>query len=263
MRDEIVELRKLHVLNDSFEASDFVANVLREEIQQLRQMSYHGIFHSYIKSRGYPLPLDVISSSSYLKRPKIEQRLRVAINSGKNVILIGCEGSGKTTLVHYVVGTMPENRLGTILYVDTSDIEGTNESDVEVILAKKIANAINRLSHSRTGESFADWAERCQKDIFLQSIIDLRSATGLAEAFIVYLRTQDTEHISYVILDNLDSLSVRANKACVSFASTSWELTPDSPRSWAISWNVAVTSASLGSRYANSCIATGLSLDRF
>lgn len=73
-----------------------------------------GMFCSYVNKNGYPLSSEIINSSPYFRRPSNEKHLINSIKEEKNIFIIGCEGSGKSTLCHYAIGHLAKHCLNSI-----------------------------------------------------------------------------------------------------------------------------------------------------
>lgn len=70
----------------------------------LKQDAIDSELHKHASKHGYPIPDIVVKQSDYMNRNDHETRLLNTIINNRNAIIVGCEGSGKSTLIHKVIG---------------------------------------------------------------------------------------------------------------------------------------------------------------
>lgn len=211
MSPDVEFLKRISGPPREFDAAEFVNRFVEDEIQHLRHESFHGLFHDYVRENGYPLPEQIIHSSAYQPRKQIEDTLRKSIMAGQNAIILGCEGSGKTTLIHRVAGSVARDTTRPFLYIDASDIDIRSRADFIDTIYDKLTNAIAKNVSKDTEAAFEAWLDQHRQGIFSKTILDTSTPKRLAETFIAYIRTANDD-LNYIILDNIDSLSLSAAK---------------------------------------------------
>lgn len=203
-----IYLKQLHAARPKFKATKHVNRIIGDELRNIRQQSVFDYYHDYVSKYGYPIPAKSKLKSCYVSRPELESKLSRYIRSKKDIILLGCEGSGKTTMLHRVASDITESNSGRFLYIDANDIEGVQNVRNEPVVFLKLAKAIANLSKTEVGKEYVEWFSACQNVQFLKPLIKNDTALNQVESFFTFIRTQNHKWITHVIIDNIDSVSV-------------------------------------------------------
>lgn len=215
-RPEIELLQDVGSFNSNRTATKLIERVFDDILVSYKGKAYHSIYHEYVRKNGYPLPKEVLENPFYVKRDRVENDLKTAISSAQNVVVLGCEGSGKTTLIHRVVGQCAS--FGRFIYVDTSDLEITTSDDLFLkALLDRFLEAVLNGSSQADRKKFDTWLDSIlQKDRLLRSKFKDESSSDTLKNFLTWIAATNEKPV-YVILDNIDSLSATAGKAVFSY----------------------------------------------
>ena len=189
--------------------------IFDDELQKLVNHSYHSDLHRYVKLHGYPIPDSYLTNSSYISREKLEDQISKLIKNFRNIIVLGCEGSGKTTLIHRAVGS-PAIDLE-CLYIDTSDLEIESSKSFIDTIHHKFIHSISATFKDEDIQSFEEWASGNAKTNAIHRLLaSIDKPLGFIENFLSWLSIERKKHF-YVILDNIDSISIEAAKYLFAF----------------------------------------------
>lgn len=212
MRKEISLLKDIESVEPLKAPSSFIQRVFDDVILEYKSEAYHSIYHKHVLLNGYPLPSGVLKNGFYIRRKRIESDIRSKIEKNENIVILGCEGSGKTTIIHRVVGT--ENNPKRFLYIDTSDL-GVDLPDHESVLDSLISRMVNSISHicnKKDQEEFEEWITSVVKGNSLKKAqFENKKNSDIVSNYIYWLNSIKNRGI-YIILDNIDSLSAEIAK---------------------------------------------------
>jgi len=206
MRPEIEFLRRIDSGRPSKGAQAFAERIFESAISEIKQNAYQSPYHRYVVAHGYPLPEHLVQNQFYVGRPEIEKDIVEAISQGRNIVLLGCEGSGKTTLIHRTCGTKSKSH--NFLYIDTSDLGQTTVSnDFQEVVVSRLMSALGLNTSKDDRNEFQNWVDEIGRhDQFIALEFEMKSRWNYLVNFLLWLDLKDEDWF-YVILDNIDSLS--------------------------------------------------------
>ncbi|WP_269581081.1 hypothetical protein [Roseibium sp. Sym1] len=210
-RPEIDLISEAESSSPNRSATKLLERVFDDVLVSYKSQAYHSAYHYHVRLHGYPLPKNLLENSFYLPRTKIEGDLRKQINNNNNIVVLGCEGSGKTTLIHRVVGTYQD--FGRFLYVDTSDLEvPVGEEFFLTSLLNRLVEAISILLNEKENRQFEEWIVATQKkDSLSRARFANERPEEIFQNIVCWLNVVKNRKL-YFILDNIDSLSVDAGR---------------------------------------------------
>jgi hypothetical protein len=208
MRDDIEYLLSISDASREFDARAFVHDVLKYELDSVKQASIFSLLHTHVVENGYPIPASQISESSYINRPKLEESVNSALNAGRNLYLIGCEGGGKTTLLHYVISVNFQKYHSFFGYTDISDA-GLGIGNFSDVFFEKIRNSLFLSITPTHMNDFDTWIKQFSENSFAKELINTSTTKNFVESLLIFISTRSDVSHSYIIIDNVDSL--RAN----------------------------------------------------
>jgi len=172
-----------------------------------------GMFCEHIRTNGYPLSRDLATKSGYISRPKIERNFIEHVDSGDNIVLVGCEGSGKSTFCHYSLGKLYfEERTydhRSFLYVDASAYPDVSREQLADRLFDSVFFGLKiDLARRNLQEHFEKEIHELSKLSAANKIVyNLDTARKYCMLCFATLACEESDIIYYVVLDNMDSLS--------------------------------------------------------
>jgi hypothetical protein len=182
-----------------------------------------GMFDGYPSSKAYPIPEPEIAVSGYVKRPVFEERLTRALSINSDIVVLGHEGSGKTTLVHYVIGHLlyANNNMSPIfLYLDTKSLDFPDD-----ILGKQLFSLIYTrlcgisLSSNESFQSIisGDYIKWRASHPAFEPLLNVDPEINQLGAMIAYLSAFEPNRYIYLAIDNGDSLSPKALRKLIQY----------------------------------------------
>ena len=182
-----------------------------------------GMFDGYPSLKDYPISTRDLTSSGYIQRQIFEERFRAALSEKADIIVLGHEGSGKTTLVHYVLGhlaySVPISNLISI-YVDTRSLNLPNTFLTSQLFTELYTQLVRvRLDkHNTLGETIGGelraWLE--SKPLLAPLLLVEPQLNQLA-AMIAFLSKSRPDQITYFAIDNADSLNPEALRTLIQY----------------------------------------------
>jgi len=212
-------LRSIHNVQRQHPSSSEYYDLFNDVWATYIEESPKGMFCEHVRTNGYPLSSEITTNSGYISRPEIERKFVEHVEAGNNIVLVGCEGSGKSTCCHYSLGKLiyeeKTYRNRSFLYVDAS--------------AFNLDGLTGRLFDSIFDNLKRDLSRRSLQIEFEQEIYELSKLSAANKItfnldtayrycmlYFAYAVCQDLGIIYYVVLDNMDSLSSKIVEAIFS-----------------------------------------------
>jgi len=216
MRREIEILQSLESEEPNKSGRQFAERIFESEIANFKKNAYQSPYHRYVVANGYPIPQELLESRFYLERNEIEGLLKAEISRSSNIVLLGCEGSGKTTLIHRVCGSRENSR--NFLYIDTADLGYTEKSDqITDLVMSKVYSSMLQNSATSDFDLFSRWLDDVRsKSPLLRAEFENEKKIDILQNYLLWLEISDP-HPFYVIVDNIDSLSIEVASSVFSF----------------------------------------------
>jgi len=197
------------------EIGEYVERIFDDELLSFANDSYHSKYHEHVKVYGYPIPDTLKSDKFYFKRKALENSLKEKIIQHKNVIVLGCEGSGKTTLIHRIVGF--GDFKSKFFYVDASDIHLDDENSNSYLAARKILMSIFSSLSEENQTEFDQWTnDVSSKNEIYSRVFSTDKDEGVIENFFVWMSLVDQQPF-YIVIDNIDSISIESAESFFKF----------------------------------------------
>ena len=183
----------------------------------------HGMFDGYQASKEYPITENAIANSDYINREIYEKQLYSAIQKHCDTVLLGNEGSGKTTLVHYVLGHLSYKEDGDNLiriYVDTRALN----LPTAILTSSIFAEIYTQLARLKIGNASIgdiisqEYRQWLQSKPLLQPLLDSEPQLNNLAALIAYLAVAFPEKRIFVVIDNVDSLNPAPLRELIQYA---------------------------------------------
>jgi len=215
-RREIDIISEIESVKPNHPASKFVERVFDDVLVSYKHGAYHSIYHDYVRLNGYPLPKEIAENKFYLPRKNIEADFRKQVKSNKNILVLGCEGSGKTTLIHRVLGTSEDSKR--FLYVDTSDLEVPVSEDFFLsALVSRLVETVTQVCDEKERANFESWIKNVHGgDSLKKAQFSNERPEHIFQNYIFWLNVIQNKQL-YFVLDNIDSLSVDAGRSVFSY----------------------------------------------
>jgi energy-coupling factor transporter ATP-binding protein EcfA2 len=215
-RSEIELIQRVESIPPNKNAANLVEKIFDDVLESYKSQAYHSVYHEYAKIHGYPLPKHILENEFYISRKRLEKKLLSRINAEENIVVLGCEGSGKTTLIHRVVGTRSDP--DRFIYVDTSDLNAPANNGMflsEVI--RRLLEAISATLTKEDEEKFENWIfSLIQKSTVNKARFSNDRNEEVFEN-ILFWKNVIKEQKIYFVLDNIDSLSVTSAEDVFSY----------------------------------------------
>ena len=181
---------------------------------------FKGMFCDHVRKNRYPIPQEIINKSPYMRRSKKENDLLKQIKNKKNIILVGCEGSGKSTTCHYVFGHLLNKQQCTrVIYMDASDYPEFD--DFGRLFYRDLVREINYLLHRENKEDkFRSLTDKISKtSIGFKNLLNIDNDEGYVTTFFTLLSYIIPDQHVYLFIDNMDSLSRKTSEGLTSTVS--------------------------------------------
>ncbi|MEQ1756039.1 MAG: hypothetical protein ABL973_18095 [Micropepsaceae bacterium] len=173
-----------------------------------------GIFDRHFEQRGYPFSTDIVDGSDYHRRPTLESSLLDALREKRDTVVLGNEGGGKTTLLHYVFGfgsyRNPEFTNIVRLNVDARNLDSAHESFNSEVYTTVFAQL--QTVKLPDGRSVCDAYARWQDDPAglepcVRALLEGAEGRYGLQSFLCFARQALPDCYTFIALDNVDSLS--------------------------------------------------------